>query len=244
MAIGKRKRFEIFKRDSFTCQYCGKSAPDTILHVDHIQPTSKGGSDNITNLITSCRDCNLGKSNIELSDDTAIKKRKAQLDELQERREQLDLMLEWHKSLIDMDQIAINKVAEFFDELYDGSYTMNDNGREDAKKWLKKFSLNEILSAMRDSFKAYGKNPYKVLEFTPKICTIKRAEKDKPYLKDVFYIRGIIKNRFYYCNERIAKEMLEAAFIQNIDKGLLREIAIDCKNWTEWRNTMQAIMDE
>jgi len=29
--ISKKIRFEVFKRDSFTCQYCGKSAPEIIL---------------------------------------------------------------------------------------------------------------------------------------------------------------------------------------------------------------------
>ena len=63
--LGKKIRFEVFKRDSFTCQYCGQSAPQVILEVDHIVPVSKGGDDELTNLITSCRDCNRGKSNIE-----------------------------------------------------------------------------------------------------------------------------------------------------------------------------------
>ncbi len=33
-SISKKIRFEIFKRDAFSCQYCGKSAPDVILHID------------------------------------------------------------------------------------------------------------------------------------------------------------------------------------------------------------------
>lgn len=60
--IGKKLRFEVFERDNFTCQYCGRSAPDTVLHVDHIRPVSQGGGDDIANLITSCMACNLGKS--------------------------------------------------------------------------------------------------------------------------------------------------------------------------------------
>lgn len=59
--LSKKIRFEVFKRDQFTCQYCGKKAPDVILHVDHIQPVSKGGTNDLLNLITSCQDCNLGK---------------------------------------------------------------------------------------------------------------------------------------------------------------------------------------
>lgn len=55
-------RFAILERDSFTCRYCGRSAATVELHVDHIKPVAKGGSDDPANLVTACRDCNLGKS--------------------------------------------------------------------------------------------------------------------------------------------------------------------------------------
>jgi len=61
MAISKGLRFDIFRRDKFTCQYCGRKPPDVILEVDHITPASKGGGDEPENLITSCFDCNRGK---------------------------------------------------------------------------------------------------------------------------------------------------------------------------------------
>jgi 5-methylcytosine-specific restriction endonuclease McrA len=49
--IPKRIRFEVFKRDGFKCQYCGASAPDVLLQVDHIKPAAAGGEDDIINLI-------------------------------------------------------------------------------------------------------------------------------------------------------------------------------------------------
>lgn len=57
-----KKRFDVLKRDNFTCQYCGAKAPDVRLQVDHKKPTSKGGADEMDNLITACVDCNMGKS--------------------------------------------------------------------------------------------------------------------------------------------------------------------------------------
>ncbi len=60
-AIPKSVRFEVFKRDNFTCQYCGRKAPDVVLEVDHINPVANGGENDILNLVTSCRDCNSGK---------------------------------------------------------------------------------------------------------------------------------------------------------------------------------------
>lgn len=64
--ITKKLRFEVFKRDAFTCQYCGRMAPDVILDVDHINPVSNGGDNDIVNLITSCKDCNRGKGKRKL----------------------------------------------------------------------------------------------------------------------------------------------------------------------------------
>ncbi len=61
-AIPLSTRFEVFKRDKFTCQYCGKKPPDVTLEVDHIIATSKGGKTTLGNLKTSCFDCNRGKS--------------------------------------------------------------------------------------------------------------------------------------------------------------------------------------
>lgn len=55
-------RFQVFRRDAFRCQYCGNHSGKVVLEVDHIVPASKGGSDNIDNLITACYECNRGKS--------------------------------------------------------------------------------------------------------------------------------------------------------------------------------------
>ena len=59
--ISKKLRFEVFKRDSFTCQYCGQQAPNVVLHLDHVRPISDGGTTDILNLITACVACNSEK---------------------------------------------------------------------------------------------------------------------------------------------------------------------------------------
>ena len=58
VSIPKSVRFEVFKRDKFKCQYCGDEAPNVILEIDHVIPVSRGGTNDIFNLVTSCRDCN------------------------------------------------------------------------------------------------------------------------------------------------------------------------------------------
>ena len=63
-----RLRFIIFQRDKFTCQYCGRKAPNVILEIDHRFPKSKGGKGNPENYITSCKECNVGKGDIILDE--------------------------------------------------------------------------------------------------------------------------------------------------------------------------------
>jgi 5-methylcytosine-specific restriction endonuclease McrA len=60
--LTNRQRFEILKRDGFTCQYCGRKPPEVVLEVDHIFPVDKGGTNDPSNLVASCYDCNRGKS--------------------------------------------------------------------------------------------------------------------------------------------------------------------------------------
>lgn len=66
MAVSKRLRFEILRRDNHTCQYCGEKAPDVTLHVDHVKPKTLGGTDGPENLVTACKDCNTGKTSSSL----------------------------------------------------------------------------------------------------------------------------------------------------------------------------------
>lgn len=61
--INQKIRLEVLKRDNFKCVYCGKSAFETKLHIDHIIPISKNGNNKIENLQTLCEVCNLSKSN-------------------------------------------------------------------------------------------------------------------------------------------------------------------------------------
>ncbi|MEW6324444.1 MAG: HNH endonuclease, partial [Nitrospirota bacterium] len=60
-----RLRFRVMQRDNFACRACGKSpaiAPGTVLHIDHVNPWSKGGETLFENLQTLCEICNFGKA--------------------------------------------------------------------------------------------------------------------------------------------------------------------------------------
>lgn len=143
----KSVRMEIFKRDSFKCQYCGRSAPEVILEVDHIKPVAKGGDNSIMNLITACRDCNRGKGKRELSDDTIIAKQKAQLDDINERREQMKMMLEWRESLAKMMDEQINSIEGIYKQLCGGWVYLNAEKRKRYSKLIAEFGYANVYEA-------------------------------------------------------------------------------------------------
>lgn len=60
MAVSKRTRFEVLRRDNYTCRYC-RSTEDE-LTIDHVTPVALGGSDDPSNLVACCKDCNAGKT--------------------------------------------------------------------------------------------------------------------------------------------------------------------------------------
>jgi hypothetical protein len=62
MTVARRLRYEVLRRDKHTCRYCGASAPDAKLTIDHVIPIALGGSDDPKNLVTACDDCNSGKT--------------------------------------------------------------------------------------------------------------------------------------------------------------------------------------
>jgi len=59
--IRPKLRFKILQRDKFKCTYCGLSKDEVPLHIDHIVPVSKGGTNDEANLRTACQPCNIGK---------------------------------------------------------------------------------------------------------------------------------------------------------------------------------------
>ena len=62
----KLTRREVFIRDSYTCQYCGRQSSD--LTIDHIIPRSRGGPHSWENLVSACKTCNHRKGGKSLTD--------------------------------------------------------------------------------------------------------------------------------------------------------------------------------
>ena len=73
---------------------------------------------------------------------------------------------------------------------------------------------------------------------------MRRQERDKPYMKDLFYVRKIVRNRCGYFDERVSFQMLEQALLGGVSAATLADVARGCRNWSSWRTEMDAILDE
>lgn len=243
-AISKKTRFEVFKRDGFKCQYCGKCAPEVILNVDHIHPVSKGGDDDMMNYITSCFDCNSGKSDRLLSDDSAIAKQRAQLEELNERREQLEMMLQWRDGLKAIDEDSLEKVREAWEDVAVGFF-LNDNGLNSARKLIKSFGVVAVLDAIdvagRQYIK-YGDNgnaqEESVDKAWSKIGGICRMASQPESMRKLYYARGILRNRTYV-NEAYVMQLMKKAIENGKTPESIIELAKTVRNWTEFKDELE-----
>ncbi len=90
-AISVTTRFEVFKRDRFQCQYCGKHPPEVLLELDHVVPVAAGGGNESENLLTACQDCNRGKSDRLLNEGDIPAPSKATVAEMRERLKQAEV---------------------------------------------------------------------------------------------------------------------------------------------------------
>lgn len=56
-------RRNIYKRDHYTCQYCGEQPGSEELTIDHVLPRSRGGTSAWDNCVLACVECNKRKAN-------------------------------------------------------------------------------------------------------------------------------------------------------------------------------------
>jgi hypothetical protein len=242
-SLTKKTRFEVFKRDGFQCQYCGRSAPDVVLQADHITPVSKGGDNDILNLITSCEDCNAGKSDRELDDDSILAKQRAQLQGLNERREQLEMMLKWREGLASVQDMSVEAVKERFAAVVPGWFITD--ATKDIKKLLRKYPLNDVLDAVETAAESYvrmhgEKATRETAELAwQKVPGILHVRSQPEEQQALYYVRGIMRNRYNYVNERCVMPLLRAALEAGADVEDLKAIARENRNWTNFSLTIR-----
>lgn len=97
MSVTKRTRFEVLRRDGHTCRYCGATAPDATLTVDHVLPVALGGTDGPENLVTACRDCIRWAAAIEKAAENALTNEHENAAYLDSVRDAVDAFTDYEK---------------------------------------------------------------------------------------------------------------------------------------------------
>lgn len=183
MALSVRTRFEVFKRDDFTCRYCGKKSPEVVLEVDHVVPVCEGGGDDEMNLVTSCWGCNRGKAGVPLTHVLTGEDPHDKAIELLERERQL----QEYNRILDHERtarsIAAWRLAEYWmdeqgklsdKEKETGDWTI---GRQDFS-WLKgalKWCPEELIKEYMDI--AIAKRLTKNMRYVAGCCRNWRYER-------------------------------------------------------------------
>jgi len=188
VTISAKTRFDILKRDRFTCAYCGRTPPEVLLHVDHIVPVADGGPDDPENLTTACRDCNLGKGARRL--DSGTEPRSSNVEELQERiaqaqayaeylteataaRRDLDatrmdlLSAAWHRAWGGTGKPVEHEDGKFYFELPDGGYWPE---KSSIRAILRRLPFERVIDAMEITSGRFERPAYETLRYFYGVC--------------------------------------------------------------------------
>lgn len=168
MSVSKKVRFEVFKRDGFQCCYCGKTPPEVILEADHIDPKSKGGKDDINNLLTACFDCNRGKKDIPL--DKAPAKLSENLQILKLKEEQLKEYRKFAKKIEARIKADMDKIDGMYQETFPG-WGLSDHFRIGSlKQFLKRLPFHEVQEAMEIATSRFAHDKNNAIPYFCGVC--------------------------------------------------------------------------
>lgn len=168
MSLSKKKRFEVLKRDGFTCAYCGRTPPTVILEVDHIEPVSKGGSNDQDNLITSCFDCNRGKTNIPLN--VVSESIEEKHHRIIEKEEQLLEFRKYKKRIQRRKNKDIKEITAIFEEYYPDRTFTDGFKRRSLGRFIDKLPKEEIIEAMDIAATKMEDEWYNAIKYFCGIC--------------------------------------------------------------------------
>jgi len=141
--------------------------PKVPLEVDHVVPVSKGGKNDMANLITACFDCNRGKSNVDLSSvpetiATTIERKTI----ANEQYKQYKKVLEDERKMIESD---IDAVEAIYSKAFN-NWVFKDSFRISVKRFIQNLGVASVESAMDAACSKIHYDEQKVLKYFCGIC--------------------------------------------------------------------------
>lgn len=194
--ISQKKRFGIFHRDNFTCQYCGKSTPEVILEVDHVVSRKDGGGDEEFNLLTACFSCNRGKSAISV--DIQLKGNKDFDSELQQVREKNDQIRAYYEHIKKKKELEAESLS-IYQQIWQQAFSIVGSDKVNS---LTEYGLQNIADLL-----AKGNPPDLIIEAINIAGERRKYDNNEPFK----YMCGVLKNlRMRRENPEAAQEIEEA----------------------------------
>lgn len=238
--ITKKVRFEVFKRDGFQCSYCGKTPPVVVLEIDHIEPVSKGGSSDETNLITACFDCNRGKGA------TPLDKVPSPLIENMEILKEKEAQLKSYRKLIATikrrETRDINDIDLIYSDTFKGWQLVDKFKKTFVKKFLSLLPKHEVVEAMELACSRIA-DPDNAIKYFCGICW-KRIKGVDPIGK----IEILWKDLSYQYSRGVGYlDKTDLPLIQHIPLETIKKHmteALSCRSHAYWKAFMKILRDE
>jgi len=158
--ITPKQRFKILQRDDFKCVYCGSSGQDDVkLEIDHIKPVAEGGGNDSINLVTSCRDCNIGKGKNLLEEAHVIY---AQKNEIKKRyklalnQESIDSLLAKREEFLQFESQNLIVLVNHLNSIIYPKTINKVDVEKSIKPLFEKFKNDNILKAIEIAQNKYS----------------------------------------------------------------------------------------
>lgn len=159
--IPNRVRHAVFQKDGYRCRECNRSKEDgAILEIDHIVPVAKGGTNDISNLQTLCKECNRGKyTDVWVGGELDYNSRGNPFG-IKTRKEKLKLIAEKRRAEVEakrnklFDKLFPIITSNQINKLKFGNYTIEHANKNEIVRYLvNNFSedeINRILKSIDD----------------------------------------------------------------------------------------------
>jgi transcriptional regulator with XRE-family HTH domain len=145
-----------------------------------------------------------------------------------------------------LDQ-TLTQLAGYWEEQAPG-WRLTQADKKDLEKWLGSYSLSEILAAM-------DKCALQYLQLLPnglcttdsagfafkKIPAVCRVNQSEPWERDLYFIRGSVRNRMSYFDDRRGMQLLKAAYAAGASIERIRGTVSLASNWTEFREGLEVL---
>ena len=206
------------------------------------------------NLITSCVDCNLGKGDRPLDDDAVVVKQMNQMEVLQDRREQLEMLMAWHQDLQSLEVDTTQAVVDFWHELAP-DLVLTEAGVAEVRRLIDKFGVSEVCESMRIAAKQYlrfesdgrciAESWCMAFDKVGGICFNRKREQTDPDAAHASRVVGYLRHRMEQVARPLGRTLVLRAIQVGIEPQEIKGMASRVNHsWSAFRDVLTEWIDD